>query len=431
MVQPQIPQLLTPSARRHVRHLFAAAQGNARVIAITEGVAAASFQWYRTYVPLYMLALGVTEAQIGLLAGVLIFTQFISTLLGGYVADRFGRKRVLVGFDILCWGLPMLLYAIARNPWYFLFGQLINGFVYIVIPSFQCLFVEDVPIENRTAVFGLVQFLMSGARLLAPVAGWLVAWLGIITGGRVIMTICMLSAVSIAIYRQFTLKETTMGQARMADTSQLSPGDLIREYIAAIRSMMVDQRIRAFLTVRNLVTFNTVIWTTYSAIYLTDRRGVGLPAATVALFPFVTAVVTMAMILLAAGRMRPEKLFNNLIMGQVLSVVAALCFLVSPEGTIWWAVLWAMANAVSVALFAPANESYWANIIGDRERALVFSAGGALTALFALPAGPLAGTLYTLAPRWPFLLALAVQLIALVLTWSLRREPVAAMEKLR
>ncbi len=409
-----------------MRDLFSAAQGNARVIAITEGIAAASFQWYRTYVPLYMLALGVSETQIGLLASVLIFTQFISTLLGGYVADRFGRKRVLVVFDILCWGVPMFLYAVAQNPWYFLVGRLINGFVYIVVPSFQCLFVEDVPIENRTAVFGLVQFLMSGARLLAPVAGWLVAWLGIIPAGRAIMAICMTSSVSIAIIRQFTLRETTMGQTRMADTLGLAPGDLAREYMAAIRAMVTDRRIVTFLAVRNLMTFNAVIWTTYSALYLTDRRGVGLAASTVALFPFVTALVTMGMILLAARRMRPKQTFSNLMMGQLLSLIAALCFLVSPRGTIWWAVLWAVANAISVALFEPANESYWANIIGDRERALVFSASGALTALLSLPAGPLAGVLYTRAPRGPFLLALAVQMAALVLTWSLRHAPAAA-----
>jgi len=42
---------------------------------------------------------------------------------------------VLVVFDILCWGVRMFLYAIARNPWYFLVGRFINGFVYIVL---QC-----------------------------------------------------------------------------------------------------------------------------------------------------------------------------------------------------------------------------------------------------------------------------------------------------
>ncbi|MCU0522919.1 MAG: MFS transporter [Anaerolineae bacterium] len=178
------------------RGLFPVVRGNARVISVTEGVAAVSFQWYRTYASLYMVALGVTAVQLGWLESVLIFTQFISTLMGGYFADRFGRKRVLVVFDILCWGVPMALYAVARNPWYFLIGRFINGFVYIVIPSFQCLFVEDVPAEHRAAVFRMVQFLTSGARLLAPAAGWLVATMGIIPAGRILAAIVMVSSVS-------------------------------------------------------------------------------------------------------------------------------------------------------------------------------------------------------------------------------------------
>ena len=73
-------------------------------------------------------------------------------------------------------------------------------------------------------------------------------------------------------------------------------------------------------------------------------------------------------------------------------------------------------------MFRPANDSYWANIIGDRERALVFSASGALTALVSLPAAPLAGMLYTSSPRGPFVLGITVQVVALVLTLFLRRE---------
>lgn len=408
--------------RWRTRGFFSVVRGNARVISITEGVAAISFQWFRTYASLYMVALGVTAVQLGWLESVLIFTQFISTLMGGYFADRFGRKRVLVVFDILCWGVPMALYAVARNPWYFLVGRIINGFVYIVIPSFQCLFVEDVPEEHRAAVFRMVQFLTSGARLLAPAAGWLVATMGIIPAGRVLATITMVSSVGIAVYRQFTLQETSMGRARMVATLHLAPGEMGREYIAALRTMWADRRIRLFLLVRNLVAFNTVIWTTYSAIYMTDRRGIGLAESTIAVFPFVSAVVTMAMILLAAGRTQGKQVYGSLVLGQLLSIAACLCFVASPAGTVWWAVLWAVGSALSVAVFRPANDSYWANIIGDRERALVLSASGALTALATLPAAPLAGMLYTSSARGPFVLAIVVQGIALGLTLFLRRE---------
>ncbi|MBN1249315.1 MAG: MFS transporter [Anaerolineae bacterium] len=421
-----MPRPATIRIARHqwteVRDLFAAVKGNARVMVITEGIAAISFQWQRTYIGLYMLALGVTEVQIGLLQSVLIVTQVISTLLGGYVADRLGRKRTLVVFDIICWGVPMFLYAIARNPWYFLIGRAINGFVYVVMPSFECLFVEDVPPENRAAVFGVNQFLAATAHLLAPVAGWLVAAWGIVPAGRVIMAITMVSSVSIAISRQFVLHETEVGQARMATTTGASPVEVVRSYTKALRLMTGDRRITKFLIVRVLVAFTWVIGSTYAAIYLTDARGLGLRDATIALFPFVSAVVTMAMILLAAGRLRANAVFGTLLIGQALSILGLLSLVLAPAGTKMWAVLWAIGSAASMALYQSASKSYWADIVTDSERAMIFSASSALMALCTVPAGPLAGVLYTVAPRLPFVLAIVLQGVALLLTLTLSRH---------
>ena len=61
-----------------------------------------------TYLPLYMLALGVTKMQIGVLSSVLIGAKLLSTLVGGYLADRMGRKRVLVIVERLLAGFASL-----------------------------------------------------------------------------------------------------------------------------------------------------------------------------------------------------------------------------------------------------------------------------------------------------------------------------------
>ena len=412
--------------KQQVRRLFASLKGNARVIVVTEGVAAVSFQWYASYLPLYMLALGVSEAQVGVLAGALVLTKFVSTLLGGYFADRFGRKRILVTVDILCWGIPMLLYAVAQNPWYFVAGRLVNGFVYLVLPSFECLFVEDVPAERRAAVFGTLQFLTSGARLLAPVAGGLVAWLGIVRAGRLIMATCMVSSVTMAIIRHFTMQETTVGKERMSSTIAVPPKILIREYATTIAAMFRNHGVRTFLIVRSLVAFGTMMWTTYAVIYLTDTRGVALPQSAISLLPFISALVTMGMIVLSAERIQIKRVSDNLVLGQVLWLAAALFFVISPGGTIWFAIVWAVINAVSTALFRPAERSYWANIVGDRERAQVFSASFAFMSMVTLLAGPLAGALYTLYPRGPFALGIALQILALGLVVNTRPRSIEA-----
>ena len=394
--------------------MFGALQGNAKVIVLTEGVSGIFLQWFNTYLPLYMLALGVSKVQVGFLASALIAMRTLSTLLGAYAADRLGRKRTLVLFDILCWGIPLFLFTIAQNPWYFLVGQLLNGLVYVVLPSFECLFVEDVPRARRTAVFGSLSFLFAAASLLTPVAGWLVAVLGMETGGRVIMAGSLIAILAAAAVRQFTLRETTMGVLRMDATANLGIGALFQEYRATLAQMVGNKRVRSFLGVRMLVAFSLTIWTTYAAIYLTDSAGLGLAEATISLLPMVTALVTMALILLAARRMRAAWTFSNLSWGLIGWLLAGFCFVVAPSQALLLAVLWAALSAASKALFQPASQSYWANIVGDHERAQVFAVSAALLALATVPAGPLAGLLYTLSPRSPFVLAMALQAAALV-----------------
>ena len=106
--------------------------------------------------------------------------------------------------------------------------------------------------------------------------------------------------------------------------------------------------------------------------------------------PFVSALATLGMILLAARRVGSAQVFGNLVGGQVVWLAAAACFVLSPAGTLWPAVLWTALAAISATLFQPANQSYWANIVADRERATVFSASNALMALVH-PAGRPAG----------------------------------------
>jgi MFS family permease len=399
--------------------MFSNVKGNARLIVLTEGASAITFQWSDIYLPLYMLALGASEIQVGLLASVFILTQFLSSFIGGYIADRFGRKRVLVVVDILCWAVPFFLYAIARNPWYFLVGRFISGFINMVMPAFQCLLVEDLPAEHTPAVFTVMQFAYAAASLLAPVAGLLVGQLGIILGGRIIMAACTVTNLVIPLYRQLTLHETSTGKERMAATASQPIAEIARDYIRTVASIAKDSRVRIFLSVRTLVTFNTTMWATYAMIYLTDSHGVGLPKPSIAYLPFVTALTTMGLIFLL-NRRRLAAVLTNLLVGQSLWLASAIFFVTSPAGTIWFAIISTFLGAISLVLFQPANQTYWSNLVEDERRAQVFSAGTALSTFFSLAAGPLAGVLYVVLPRLPFILAILLQLVALGLIFTLR-----------
>jgi MFS family permease len=125
-------------------------------------------------------------------------------------------------------------------------------------------------------------------------------------------------------------------------------------------------------------------------------------------------------ILVAADRLAQERIYGSLVAGQLLWLLGALVFVLAPAGSMVLVILWAVCSALSKTLLNPAERSYWASIIDDRERAQMFSASWALTSLVSLPAGPLAGALYVLFPKGPFLLGLALQVVVLALILSLQ-----------
>lgn len=397
------------------RAAFAGVTGNARVVVLTEGLAGIPHLWYSTYASLYMLALGVTATEVGLLASLLSAVKLLSTLAGGHVADRFGRKRVLVLGDLFGWCIPMALFAVARSPWYFWVGTVINGMVYLVLPAFQCLFVEDVAVERRPIVFGCLQIMMAVASLFAPVAGLMVASWGMIPAGRAMAAFAGLGLFSTAVMRQFTLHETTMGEARISAARSGTLVATLREYAGTVGEMLAQRRMRTYLTVRIIDTFDQGMWGAYLALYLTDAHGLGLAKASIAVLPFVSSVVTILMLVLGARTMRSDRNLLNLAVGQGLWLISALCYVISPAGTLALVIIGAVIGAISRAIYRPADQSYWADIVGDWQRAKVFSVGGALVSLFALPAGALAAGLYGLAPRAPFVLALVLGAISLAL----------------
>ncbi len=404
------------------RDLFGVVRGNARIIVITEGISNIAFQWYFTYLSLYMVALGLNEVSIGWLASAYLLTQFASTLMGGVFADRYGRKRVLVVGDILCWGIPLALYGIAQNPWYLVAGRLLNGFINVVIPSFECMFVEDVKEEHRPAVFGVLQFLLAGGSLLAPVAGLMVAQLGMVTAGRIMMLSTAVMAVVIAGVRQMTLTETSMGRERMSSQEARNFLHLAGEYLKAVKSIGAERQVWVFLVVRILSGVSAVVWGTYAMVFLTAQNGAGLPESLIALAPTISAVVTLAAVIFSAGRMIGRHIVQNLIVGQILWLVSALVFLLSPHQPLWMAGLWATLSAVSMVLVQPAIASYWANIVDERRRAMISSTGTALITLCTLPVGPLAGYLFTVSPQLPFIFTVILQGAALVLILTIVKK---------
>jgi len=74
----------------------------------------------------YSLELGASLLFMGFIVGIYSMVHIPSNLIFGRLVDKFGRKK-LIAFGIFLDGVSLLLYALAQNPFFLLFGRIIHG----------------------------------------------------------------------------------------------------------------------------------------------------------------------------------------------------------------------------------------------------------------------------------------------------------------
>ena len=90
-------------------------QGNAKPCILTEPMFGIPYNLYIPYASLYMVALGCSDTQVGIVISVGLIFQMIFSLIGGYITDKLGRKKTTIIFDLIAWSIPALIWAFAQN----------------------------------------------------------------------------------------------------------------------------------------------------------------------------------------------------------------------------------------------------------------------------------------------------------------------------
>ena len=139
---------------------------------------AMDFMSYALVIPILLTALSMTRGQAGLITSAALLTSSLGGWLGGMLADRFGRVRVLqwvilwfAGFSVLC--------GFAETPEQFLVLRSLQGFGFGGEWAVgAALVAEMVRAERRGAVMGFVQ------------SGWSIGWGGAVVLVAVIAAVC-------------------------------------------------------------------------------------------------------------------------------------------------------------------------------------------------------------------------------------------------
>ena len=167
-----------------------------------------------------MLALGLRDSQIGLLASVGMVFQVFWTLMSGALTDKFGRKRTTLVTDMIAWSIPCLVWAIAQDYRYFIAAAIINSVWSVTHNSWHCLLAEDtnpdllIDIWSWTAISGAI------AAFFSPITGLFISRFDLVPTMRGLFVFSFVMMTIKFLTTNAMVTETKQGIIRMRETKE-------------------------------------------------------------------------------------------------------------------------------------------------------------------------------------------------------------------
>ena len=399
---------------------LAQAEGNPRACMYTEPLWGIPFNLYAPFASVYMLALGVSESSIGLIATVGLALQIITSMLGGPITDKLGRKRATFIFDTISWSIPTLLWAFAQSEVWFYVAALFNSMLRITMTSWTCLFIEDAPRQRVVHFWTWVHVAGIIAGFVTPLAGLLIERFELIPMMRIIYFFAFASMTAKFIILNVVATETRQGEVRMKETQGVPLRALIAESIRDTPRIFRSSGTLLAIVLLSVHAIFIIIRGTFFAILLTE--GLEFTPGEIGLFPALRALVILSFFFFVIPRLHQERHVRYLAIGMLTTIASLLLLIFAPVRGIAFVTLSTIVEAVGAALLAPYIEGFVTSIVDPHHRARVLAVANTFVLAVASPFGWIAGILSEQAKILPFVLAGVVLAIALTMVLVLDPE---------
>jgi MFS family permease len=389
--------------------------GNPRGCVYTEPLWGIPFNLYAPYVSIYMLALGLSETEIGLILSLSWGLQIVFALLSGVITDKLGRRRTTLIFDILAWSVPALISALAQNFWYFLAAGLINSLWRITQNSWSCLLVEDAEPAQLVDMYTWIYIFNHIVGFIAPLAGVII---GVFSLEPTMRGLYAFAAVMFTLKAALTYRltqETAQGEVRLNQTRQQSVFGVLGEYKGVVRAILRAPQTLYTAGIMLVLSITTLISGSFWAILVTEKLQIA--PSHLALFPFVKSAIILSFFFVVMPRItrRPVKL--PMMLGFLGFLTSQAVLISAPEQGYSWLIVSVFLEACSYAAVSPLLDQMVVLTIDPKERARIQSIVFVGVIVLTSPFGWIAGRLSALDKDLPFVLTIVLYLIGAALAY--------------
>jgi MFS family permease len=395
-------------------------KGNPRVTVLTEVMFGIPYNLFMPFFSVYMLALGVTDQQIGGIASLGLVIQIFSALLSGAIVDKFGRRLTLFLCDLLSWAAPCLVWAFAQDVRYFVAAAALNSFWRISHTAWTCLMVEDAEERHLVHIWTWIMIFAVCSAFFAPLGGWFVSRFGLVPAARGLFLFgaFMLAAKAAVLYMYS--HETERGIQRMVETRQRSLFSLLGEYRSVLGQLWHSRPLLAALALMVITNIYTTVSGSFWGVLFTTK--LGFADSEISIYVALRSIVMTICFFLLGPRLTNLRRFRlPLWTGFIAFFISQLLLVVMTPRAIPLLVASVVLEAVASALVSPMTESLLALSLESKERARVSAMVYVALIVLISPFGWIAGQLSAIDRALPFALNMALFAIGALLVWVIGR----------
>ena len=370
------------------------------------------------YEALYIRALGASGFIIGLIGALGQATLFTSRILGGYVADKYGRRDIIVA---MTFGLAAsyAFYAVAPDWRLIAVGVVVQNLCLLYQPALSAITADSIPPEKRGLGYAMANVLPEVPAIFAPlVARLLIEEFGFLTGMRIAYWITVLGSLIAADIRLLFLKET------LKTGEKLRARELIASFRRSVAEMgnawkLMPRQLKIFTVILLISAFEEPVFHLFMSLYAVDRVGITEPDWALLSVAWSAVMMVVGLPLGKAVDVMGRK--RALVLAYLFWTPSTVYFILCRSFTELLIVL--VFFAIGGALFNPACQALMADLTPREARGRIMATIGNLNLVAAAAASAVAGYLYDMNPMWPFLACVGLGVLTFTLVVILLREP--------
>lgn len=391
--------------------------GNQRVTIFIQPLFGLPYSLYIPFQAMYMARLGLDPLQIGTVSTVNILSQMLSSIFGGVLADKLGRRRCLFIVDFFAWCLPFLLWAFAQNYITFLLAGIFNGMWRIGNVSYNLLLIEDSPKESWLNLFSLSNITNLLAGFVAPLAFFIVKRHGLVSSMRALY----LSAFVLLVIKNTLMYrlcyDSDISKRRKEEAKNTGIFSSLYGARHILLSMLKNKRILFAMLIMSCHLAIKSNYDNFWPLFICEK--LGLAEESLSLFNTIRSIVIILFTIFMLPSVARLSFKKPMLLATSVLSLSSLIYLTLPHGSMLMVLILSLLDAFGLAILVPVVTNIEAAQLDDENRAKMASFSASMSLIITAPIGIFAGCLSRMNQSLPLYLTIIFSALALVLSLRL------------